>query len=225
MYAMSVSPLTKSTLGRIHPTLYEGLVGKMDRAETKPKQARDFTNRCKILTEVFEIEKIKGVKTVVLPWERLEKIKGQIGMDTASMYKDLKGLITLQNKYTILAGERLELILHLVPTLNLNEALSKQWPRKKNFSVHEDLPELIDAIPLVGTPALWKQGKNQLGFLCLFTDNGGNYWFKCSRGFHTAINESLASLETLIDELGTEVSLDWKDRLNQTYRRLSSYLA
>ncbi|WP_304225910.1 helicase-related protein [Gracilinema caldarium] len=225
MYAMSVSPLPKSALGRIHPTLYEGLVGKIDRAATKPKEARDFTNRCKILGEVFDIEKIMGVKTVLLPWEKLERIKAQIGIDTASMYKDLKGMVTLKNKYTILAGERLELILNLVPTLNLENALTKEWPRKKNFSVHEDLPALIEALPLVGTAALWKQGKNELGFLCLFTDSAGNYWFKCSRGFHTAINESIASLENLIDELGDEISPDWKDRVNQTYRRLSSYLA
>ena len=225
MYAMSVSPLPKSALGKIHPTLYEGLVGTISKAETKPKQARDFTNRCKILTEVFDIEKIKGVKTVVLPWEKLDAIKGHIGMDTASMYKDLKGIVTLKNKYTILAGERLELILNLVPSLNLDEALTKSWPRKKNFSIHQDLPELIENLPLVGTPALWKQGKNELGFLCLFTDNGGNYWFKCSRGFHTAINESLASMENLIDELGDELNIEWKDRVNQTYRRLSSYLS
>ena len=224
MYAMSVSPLPKSALGKIHPTLYEGLVGKIDRTETKRKQVRDFTNRCKIFDEVFDIEKIKGVKTVILPWEKLDRIKGLIGLDTASMYKDLKGIITLNNRYTILAGERLELILNLTPTLNLEESVTKTWPRKKNFSVNQNLPELIEVLPLVGTAALWKQGKNELGFLCLFTDNGGNYWFKCSRGFHTAINESLASVETLIDELGDNKNLDWKNRINQTYRRLSSYL-
>ncbi|MFQ3546924.1 MAG: ATP-dependent RNA helicase [Termitinemataceae bacterium] len=225
MYAMSVSPLSRSTLGKIHPTLYEGLVGKVSLTEKKPKEVRDFTNRCKILSEIFEIQKIKGVKTVILPWEKLEGIKNDIGPETASMYKDLKGLITLRNQYTILAGERLELILTLVPTLQLEEALKKTWPRKKNFSVHQDLDELIRQLPLVGTPALWKQGKNELGFLCLFTDNAGNYWFKCSRGFHTAINESLASVENLIDELGEDMDIDRKTIVNQTYRRLASYLA
>jgi hypothetical protein len=52
----------------------------------------------------------------------------------------------------------------------------------------------------------------------------GNYWFKCSRGFHTSLGESLASLETLIDELGEDVDVSSKHIVNQSYRRLSDLL-
>ncbi len=225
MYAMSVSPLPKSAIARISPSLYEGLIGRAEgKAETKPKQARDFTNRIKIGSEIFEIEKIKGFKAAVLPWERLSRVVRDIGSDSAAIYKDLRGVVTLRGKYEILAGEKMELILSIAPSLALDEALDRKWPRKKNFDSKTDLSELLESLPLILTPAVWKQGKTELGFLCIFTDGAGNYWFKCSRGFHTALNESLSSVETLIDELGDQVEVERKDIVNQTYRRLSSYL-
>lgn len=225
MYAMSVSPLPKSAIARISPSLYEGLIGRTEgKAETKPKQARDFTNRIKIGSEIFEIEKIKGFKAAILPWERLSRIARDIGSDSGAIYKDLRGVVTLRGKYEILAGEKMELILSVAPSLALDDALDRKWPRKKNFDSKTDLSELLESLPLILTPAVWKQGKTELGFLCIFTDGAGNYWFKCSRGFHTALNESLSSVETLIDELGEEVAVERKDIVNQTYRRLASYL-
>ncbi len=224
MYAMSVSPLQKSWLARISPALYEGLIGRAEKPESKPKQARDFTNRVKIGSEIFEIEKAKGQKAAVLPWERLSRILGELGSDAGSIYKDMRGVVTLKNKFTILAGEKLEMILTVAPYLALEDALERSWPRKRNFSSTAELNDLLESLPLVLASALWRQGKTELGFLCLFTDGAGNYWFKCSRGFHTALNESLASLETLIDELGEEVDPRRKEIVNQIYRRLSSYL-
>jgi len=224
MYAMSVSPLQKSALARISPALYEGLIGKTDKSESRPKKERDFTNKVKIAGEIFEIQKIKGAKTVVLPWERLARIKTRIGGENATIYRDLRGEVLVRSRYTLLAGEKLELILNLVPTLDLDDAVDRVWPRKRNFDARTELSELLENLPLTVTPALWRQGKNELGFLCLFTDDAGTYWFKCSRGFHTALNESLSSLETLIDELGDDVDVIRKDIVNQTYRRLASYM-
>jgi RNA helicase HrpA len=225
MYAMSVSPLQKSWLARISPALFDGLIGgRAEKPEQKPKQARDFTNRIKIGSEVFEIEKLKGAKAAMLPWERLSRVIGSIGPETVSIYKDLRGVVTLKNKFTILAGEKMELILAIAPSLALDEALDRSWPRKRNFSSKDDLPELLESLALVLAPTLWKQGKTELGFLCIFTDGAGNYWFKCSRGFHTALNESLSSVESLIDEMTDDVVAERKEIVNQTYRRLSSYL-
>ncbi|GAB1481322.1 ATP-dependent RNA helicase [Treponema sp.] len=225
MYAMSVSPLPRSAIARISSELYEGLIGKTHKAETKTKQARDFTNRIKIANEVFELNKMKGAKVATLPWERLSRVLGDLSTENNSIYKELRGVITLKGRYSILAGEKLELILSVAPALALDEAPNRPWPRKKNFDSNKNLSDLLESLPLVLAPALWKQGKNELGFLCLFTDGAGAYWFKCSRGFHTALNESLSSVETLIDELGDDVELERKNIVNQTYRRLSSYLA
>jgi HrpA-like RNA helicase len=244
MYAMSVSPLSRRVLEKLSPELFAALGGRTDQGEVKPKKVRDFTHNIKIGSEVFEIETFKGKKTVILPWERLARVKDSIPADR-SIYKGLRGTITINGKYTLLAEEKLTLILKLVPALAVDGALNRTWPRKTNFRAQENLPALLEALPLLVTPAIWKQNargnsrgtrgdargtspgkadRKELGFICLFTDGMGNYWFKCSRGFHTSLGESLASLETLIDELGEDVDVSFKHIVNQSYRRLSDLL-
>jgi hypothetical protein len=229
MYAMSVSPLSRSALEKINPTLFAsfgGRGGKEREKEGAPgerlKKARDFTNNIKIGSEVFAIETVKGKKQVTLPWEKLARLEGEI--PTESVYRALRGTILIDGKYTLLAGEKLELILSLIPTLDIAGALKRTWPRKETFNSTGDLAALLPRLKDLVEPALWKAGKKELGFVCLFTDGEGNYWFKCSRGFHTGLNESLATVETLIDELGEEVDVEIKHVVNQTYRRLSDYL-
>ncbi|AEF80742.1 helicase-related protein [Leadbettera azotonutricia] len=236
MYAMSVSPLSYKTLEKISPELFKTFGGSRGRRTTqseKLKRPRDFTNNVKIGDEIFEIETIRGKKEVKLPWEKLSKAKDKITPETASLYKNLKGTIIVGGKYSLLPGEKLSLILTLTPSLNPEEAWNKKLPNKGNLDSKENLDELLDALPLLVTPALCKaKGKNtpkgtikkELGFIALFTDGDGNYWMKVSRGFHTSLNESLSSVETLIDELGDEVDIGKKHIVNQTYRRLSDLL-
>ena len=239
MYAMSVSPISREILERIKPGIfadeYAGERGNAARKDGKTrepplKKARDFTNNIKIAGEVFEIKSIKGKKTAILPWEKLKPLRDNISAET--VYKGLKGCITVNSIYTLLAGEKLALILSLAPTLDADNALKREWPRKKNFHLNEDLLILLEHLDSLVKPAVWKKGSKELGFLGLFTDGEGNYWLRCSRGFHTSLNESLASLETLIDEtgndvgddVGDDVALELKHIVNQTYRRLSDYM-
>jgi hypothetical protein len=229
MYAMSVSPLPKEALEEISPGLAAALGGAESGvpAGGKLKRPRDFTNSVKIGTEVFGIETVKGKKQVNLPWERLSRVKSGLGGET--LYKGLKGLITINGGYTLLGGEKLSLILSLIPSLDIDGTFDRVWPRKKRFNSQEDMEALLEYLPSLVSPAVWKPkgngpGKKELGFICLFTDGNGNYRFKCSRGFHTALNESLASVESLIDELGDDVDVAIKQVVNQTYRRLSDYL-
>jgi hypothetical protein len=242
MYAMSVSPLSRNALEKISAELYEALGGKRSGGKSSgqcppfPREklkARDFTNNIKIGNEIFEIETIKGKKTVRLSWERLSKVKDDIGNAAGSgddtRYKGLRGEIILEGRYTLLGGEKLALILSLVPALDIDGAVTRKWPRKARFNSADNLPALLEELPLILAPSLWRPGKKDMGFLCLLTDSKGNYWFTCSRGFHTSLNESLASVETLIDELGDGVdsdrgSVEIKHQVNQIYRRLSDYL-
>jgi HrpA-like RNA helicase len=235
MYAMSVSPLSRNALEKISAELFEALGGppaqhgrgKEGFPVEKFKGGRDFTNHIKIGTEVFDIETVKGKKHVKLLWEKLSRLK-----DTPvneSLCKGLRGTIILDNTYTLLQGEKLSLILSLVPSLNLDSAPEREWPRKKQFNSGPGLSELLGELRLILAPAPWKSrargpGKKELGFLCLFTDGRGSYWFSCSRGFHTSLNESIASLESLIDELGDGVDIEIKHQVNSIYRRLSDYL-
>ncbi|MDR1277237.1 MAG: ATP-dependent RNA helicase, partial [Treponema sp.] len=243
MYAMSVSPLSRTTLEKISPDLFTSFGGRPRKGETagppeKLRKARDFTHNIKISGEVFEIQTIKGKKTAILPWEQLRQIRDKLPGET--VYRGLKGMILIDGRYTLLAGEKLELILALIPALDIDDALNRSWPRKEQFNSRTHLAALLEELPKLVCPAVWKTsggaGKNRpgkpkaagedrekkdLGFICLFTNGEGSYRFTCSRGFHTALNESLAALETLIDELGEEVDVEAKHIVNQIYRRLS----
>ncbi|MDR2758138.1 MAG: ATP-dependent RNA helicase [Spirochaetaceae bacterium] len=228
MYAMSVSPLSKEALEEISPELFESLGEKSQLSEKgaalpekRLKTAGDFTNSVNIGGEVFDIETFKGKKMVKFSWERLSKIKGEAN---EAMYKGLKGIVIIGGIYTLLAGEKLSLILSLAPSLDIDGALTRTWPRKEQFNVRENPAAILSSLPDLVNPAIWKQGKKELGFIGLFTDGNGNYWFRCSRGFHTGLNESLSALETLIDDLGNEADTETKRIVNQTYRRLSEYL-
>ncbi|MCL2175244.1 MAG: ATP-dependent RNA helicase [Treponema sp.] len=229
MYAMSVSPLSRTLLNRIRPGLFAGYDKESDSKHEKHKKSRfaeqnvrDYTNNIKIAGEVFEIAVVKGKKTVILPWEKLECISKNLSEE--HVHKNIKGKIIVKNQYNLLAGEKLELILSLAPSLDANGAFSRAWPRKESFNSLENLSALLKHIDNLAKPVIWKKNSKDLGFLGLFTDTDGNYWFRASRGFHTCINESISSLESLIDELGEEVDIEKKHVINQCYRRLSDYL-
>jgi hypothetical protein len=222
MYAMSVSPLSREVLDRIRPGIFSEYRKSGEAKPERPKRARDFTNNIKIAGEVFEIDTFKGRKTVSLQWERLEKIIEKIPSET--VYRGLKGKIIVNNHFNLLAGEKLELILALAPTLDVQNAFTRKWPRKENLKSKEKLSVLLDHLDSLARPVKWKKNSKDLGFLGLFTDGVGNYWFRASRGFHTSLNESLSSIETLIDELDEDVEAKKKNIVNQCYRRLSEYL-
>lgn len=86
---------------------------------------------------------------------------------------------------------------------------------KARFTVANDLADLVANLRWLFRVTVAKDKSKELGFICLFTDGAGQYWFKCSRGFHTALNESIASLETLIDE--TADTLDASSKGNRQH--------
>jgi hypothetical protein len=243
IYAMSVSPLSLETLGQISPMLLKELGGPAKEAGRKgegpeetegrrrKKGGRDFTNNVKLGNGIFSVETVKGKKLVTLPWEKLVLLKD--GAETPAVdpgqYRGLRGVITLAGGHTLLAGEKLSLILTLLPALDLDGALTQTWPRKEKFNSQDaaSLATLLEQLPIVLQPAVHgarNKGGKELGFITLFTGGTGSYWFRCSRGFHTALNESIASLEALIDELEDGVDTMVKHEVNQTYRRLSDML-
>ncbi|MDR0602217.1 MAG: ATP-dependent RNA helicase [Treponema sp.] len=233
MYAMSVSPLSPEILERLDPRFFSAFNIQRDGREAeegKKRKQRDFTRNIKICGEIFEITTVGGKKQVQLPWEKLFRVKDDAGKEAAlqngrnSMYRGLRGVVLADGNYTILEGERLSLILSLAPSLELEGAAARTWPRRDKFNSQENPGALVEHLGNLLLPAPWKKGRKDLGFIALFTDGEGNYWFRCSRSFHTGLNESLSSLEALIDELGEDIDIEKKHIVNQAYRRLSDYL-
>ncbi len=232
MYAMSVSPLSREILARISPRIAENfgsavpsVTTEESRLRKRPAAAtsRDFTNRIRIGGGVFDIRTVKGgKKEVVLEWDALRRARENIDHEApGGMYKGLKAVVMVGND-TLMEGEKLELILRIASWFDPRTDLERPWPRKRNFRPDENPGELVSALESVFRIARHKPASRELGFVTLFTDTEGAYWFGVSRGFHTALNESIASLEALADELGEEADHSSREVVGALYRKLSS---
>lgn len=247
MFAMSVSPLTKSLLNQISPTISNLLddtkspkdkksivkekPSKKEKEITQKIQKEETSSEIKISNDsitlgnqIFDIKKVKGKKQVQLSFDRfIYATTNDLNSKQIKQLSNLKGKIIYSNNYELLAGEKLELIIKLAKNLNLRPIDEKAWNRKLNINIYEkgttDL--LVSSLENVLKIAIAKKKSKEYGFICLFTDGNGNYWYKVSRGFITALNESLSSLETLAEktEIFTEEQLE---KINNLYRLLTS---
>ena len=247
MYAMSVSPLTKSLLHQISPSLLnllENTKSPKDKKsnekektskkekESKQKLQKDETisgikvssDSITLGNQTFDIKKVKGKKQVQLSFDRfIYATTNDLNSKQMKQISDLKGKIIYSNNYELLTGEKLELIIKLAKSLNLRPIDEKDWNRKLNINIYEKNTTelLVSSLENVLKVAIAKKKSREYGFICLFTDDNGNYWYKVSRGFITALNESLSSLETLAEK--TEVFTDEQlEKINNLYRLLTS---
>ena len=241
MFAMSVSPLTKSVLEQISPSLpeqlengksskgrleklskdYEELAGKkkgkFEKEIGKLKKDEDIIS---FGGEIFAVKKVKGKRQALLPYESF--IRAARSEKNINELPNVKGKIVYSNGFTLLEGEKLSLILRLVRALDLSPLANEAWGRKENISIAQKggAENLLKLVPNIMRIAVAKAKSKEYGFICLFTDGSGTYYFKVSRGFSTALNESLSSLETLADEKDLPFTNEDRERLNKIYRFL-----
>ena len=151
--------------------------------------------------------------------EALAEAQGNV-----SAVEQLRAQLDMPGGYTLLGGEKIELIAKCAKILNLEPIDESRWNRKMNISIQEEgqMAALVDLLDAVMRVTVAKAASKELGFICLFTDGNGTYWFKVSRGFTTALNESLSSLEKLIDDtLHSDLSAPQKEKVNIVYRVLN----
>ena len=247
MYAMSVSPLTKSLLHQISPSLLNLLentkspkdkkTNEKEKTSKKEKESKQKLQKDETVSgikvssdsitlgnQTFDIKKVKGKKQVQLSFDRfIYATTNDLNSKQMKQISDLKGKIIYSNNYELLTGEKLELIIKLAKSLNLRPIDEKDWNRKLNINIYEKNTTelLVSSLENVLKVAIAKKKSREYGFICLFTDDNGNYWYKVSRGFITALNESLSSLETLAEK--TEVFTDEQlEKINNLYRLLTS---
>ena len=241
MFAMSVSPLTKSVLEQISPSLPEQLEnakGSKGRLEKLSKDYEELAGKKKgkfekeiaklkkdedIISfggEIFAVKKVKGKRQAFLPYESF--IRAARSEKNINELPNVKGKIVYSNGFTLLEGEKLSLILRLVRALDLSPLANEAWGRKENINIAQKggAENLLKLVPNIMRIAVAKAKSKEYGFICLFTDGSGTYCFKVSRGFSTALNESLSSLETLADEKDLPFTNEDRERLNKIYRFL-----
>lgn len=200
---------------------------KADRKKSKEKDKH--TNEIKIGSSVFSVKKVKGKQLVILPLSQLLVCakENDFSSDNELHLKlsTLKGKVTVKNGFEMLNGEKLELIFKIANILNLIPIEEKKFDRKLNININEEqgIDKLCKAMEYALNVAVAKAKSKEMGFIAAFTDNNGNYWFKVSRGFSTALSETLSTLETLIDEAKAVFSDEQKNRLNEIYRKLNNF--
>ena len=249
IFAMSVSPLTKNMLDKINPKLYERLQAckntKADFIEppVSPKaqkasssKSKNQKNRKIIITEdepentvsigefVFATTKIKGKKTAVLPLEYFRlAVMQEKNEQKLQVLGNMRGKIITRDNGTLMDGNKLSLMMNIARNIDITPLSEKKWNRKMNVNIYNpvDKETLIDSLQYILRPAIAKQKGKEYGFITLFTDGNGNYWFKVSRGFTTAQTESHHSLEMLIEEQ-VDFTADDKKTINECLRIINS---
>ena len=252
IFAMSVSPLTKPMLDIINPTLYEKLQNcknskvkdiekelriakqKENKKDKNKKQAKTISNISEAeLKEnslslgdfLFEVTKIKGKKVALLPIEHFSlAVLQEKDKEKLNACGNLKGKIITRDKGVLLEGEKLSLMINIIKNLEISPIAEKKWNRKMNANINNPIEkeQIIDSLDWILRTAIAKQKNKEYGFITLFTDSKGNYWYKVSRGFSTALAESHASLETLIEE-NIDFTEEDKNKINESLRKVNKF--
>ncbi len=152
---------------------------------------------------VFETVKIKGKKTAILPLEYITlAVKTEQNKNKLNACANLRGQIQIKNYGPLMDGEKMSTIINAVQNLDLMPIAEKRWSRNLNANIYDPVGKesLIDSLDWIMHTAIAKQKNKECGFITLYNDGSGNYWYKVTRGFNTAVMESHHSLETLIEE-------------------------
>jgi len=223
VYARSVSPLKKTMLGQISPLLQSAFVRGVPAAvETEKK--RDFTNQIRIGPEAFPVRTVKGgKKLVLLEWEKLRPVLSQISPASLPSFRTLRGTI-LWDGCEIFAGMKLGTVLSLAPYLHTEEGVWDAWPRGKTYPFASEGLELCQHLPRLLCLCPLEPGSKRLGFLTLYTNWKGSYWYKGEKSLLTARTETLASLESLADEPGDALGPGDRETAARLYHLISEML-
>ena len=180
----------------------------------------------------YIIQKMKGKKQLLLPWEQFSHTVEQLRAEASGIaydgqleqLKNLRAKITF-GSYELLAGEKLGLVLSIAEAFPLQPLESDTpFPRTKNFTLPDDTAALLEQLPLIFRTVTAKQKSKQLGFITLFNDGNGTFWLKTSRGFHTALHENLASLQQLIDSAGAGLDEAQTAAVNSLYSKIAKLI-
>ncbi len=182
--------------------------------------------------EVFSVERSKRSKrTVVLDWHKLMKIIPRIGASDEALAEGFRARVEYK-KRGLFSGEKLSTVLKALKFIDIEKDLSTSWPQNKNFSLEntqeptgKTLASLAESFDMILHVAKFRKS-GKYGFLGLYSDGAGNFWYQPSRTFTESLNQSLASAEILVDyaeKLDSPAEL--KEKIGTLYRRLSEFFS
>jgi len=221
MYAMSVSPLQRDWLKRISPEIHRIFVGKG--APARKRDEREDADRIRVGRERFDVQIRKKRRVAVLPYEKLKRALQSVDLSSLPDYRGIRGRILL-GKYELMSDMNLNRILEAAGKLSLDGKIVERWPGGLRFDYETQSGEIVRHLPRLMRPCRKTGSKNRLGFLTLLTDGEGVYWYGGYKDFTQALEESVSSLESLIDEDMKVLGKKGEAVLNRVYRRLTALL-
>lgn len=247
MFAMSVSPLTKRILEKLSAGFVNRLDNarpqksfeneieifdkNLEKSRRRGESHRDeekkiFDDDSVIIGgKRFALRKIKGESVAILPIkEFLIAVRLEKNELTPKSFGNIKAKIVYENGYSLMGGERLYTAVMAAKNIGLypRDEVNNPWNKKCNVNLQDENAAalLTEAIELILQIVVAKQKSREYGFICLFTDGKDNYWVSISRGIATAVNESLASLESLVDK-DEFFTPEQQQKINEAYRMLN----
>lgn len=217
-FARSVSKLQKEWISELSPELYRDLMkNKSGERIREPKQPHADGVSKKICGKTFPVAAEGSRKDVLqIDWETYRKIRYDIDEKDIKQVGNLRGTI-LWNGRRILTEEKMRTLMFTAQFLNPEqdfiETVDRQ-PHPFGDALLRSLPLLLKLTPFE------KNGKN-LGFVYLRTVKKGNYALDVTAKFTVAVNESLGTLEELVDLTAGKATARQTEQLNRVYRRLS----
>jgi hypothetical protein len=119
---------------------------------------------------------------------------------------------------------KLGTVLSLAPYLHTEEGVWEKWPEGRTFAFAANGKELCENLHRLLCLCPLQKKSGRLGFLTMYTDWKGNYWFKSEKSLLTARTETLASLESLADEPGDILSPEDRETVSRLYHLISDML-
>ena len=236
-YARSVSPLQKRWLPDIHPELPKWLStreGKKSGPDWRRRKhaekgiaRKDTTNQIWIAGEAFKLSRIPGrgnKKRALIQWNRLHDALDKARDEALPDFGSMRGTLLLDDD-EVLPDSKVNTIIKAVKLLDPKKDLLEA-PPCGNFRIDTQLNHLIDELPnlLKVTRGDKRQKKRGMGFVTLYSDGRGHFWFRTLKSFHGAVSICLESLESLADYMKTDSDKSQKTKLGDTYRQIESLL-
>lgn len=235
MFAMSASPLTSAILRKVDPTLESRLKAVRGRRasarghERAPGRiARQDEDAARGALEIggtpFECRRVHGKAYCVLPLEDFRHALAREAGESLRHLGHAKGVLVLPGGGRLMRGEQISQIARAVGALDMRpDPDARLLIGLSVNTADEGACSLILAnLNHILRVAEVKKKSKELGFVYLMTGGDGTYRFGVSRGFSTAVSESLYALERLAEE-GAARSTAEKEALNALLRTLNSF--
>lgn len=174
----------------------------------------------------FATQKVKGKKVALLPWRELQSAVEPFDMQALEARSTgLRGRVLMDGGYKLMDGEKLVSIVKAAKLFGFAPIDEKNFDRKLNVNLNDEgaAAVLCPRLEWIMRTAAAKAKSREMGFVALYTDQKGSYWFKVSRGFSTALAESVASLEFLASDPAAHLSDEQKREAGAVYAKLRAF--